>query len=97
MSDGDFWYAAAAKMLAPLLFAAAFGGGSMDDVVRWVDTQEETEVLDLLGAAGVPEAVHAARATFGKEDATAELDLHHRRDRSRAVRRPAGRGRSVLR
>jgi type IV secretion system protein VirD4 len=68
MSDGDFWYATAAKMLAPLLFAAAFGGGDMDDVVRWVDTQEEGEVLILLDAAGVPEAVNAARAAFGKED-----------------------------
>jgi type IV secretion system protein VirD4 len=68
MSDGDFWYATATKMLAPLLFAAAFGGCAMSDVVRWVDTHEEAEVLDLLGAAGVPEAIDAARSTFGKED-----------------------------
>ena len=68
MSDGDFWYATAAKMLAPLLFAAAFGQRSMDDVVRWVETCEEGEVLDLLAAAGVPEAVHSAGSMFGKED-----------------------------
>jgi type IV secretion system protein VirD4 len=68
MNDGDFWYATAAKMLAPLLLAAAFGGGDMGDVVRWVDTHEEVEVLDKLIAAGVPEAVHAARSTFGKEE-----------------------------
>jgi type IV secretion system protein VirD4 len=68
MSDGDFWYATAAKLLAPLLFAAACGKRSMDDVVRWVDTCEEGEVLDLLAAAGVPEAVHAAASMFGKED-----------------------------
>ncbi len=68
MTDGDFWYATATRMLAPLLFAAAVGRRDMDDVVRWVDTQEETEVLDLLAAAGVPEAVHAARSAFGKED-----------------------------
>jgi type IV secretion system protein VirD4 len=68
MSDGDFWYATATRMLAPLLFAAAFGGGDMDDVVRWVDTQEENEVLGLLEATGVPEAVNACRSTFGKED-----------------------------
>jgi len=68
MSDGDFWYATATKMLAPLLFAAAFGGHGMHDVIRWVDTHEESEVLDLLDAAGVPEAVHAALSTFGKED-----------------------------
>jgi type IV secretion system protein VirD4 len=68
MSDGDFWYATATRMLAPLLFAAACGRRDMDDVVRWVDTQEETEVIDLLVAAGVPEAIQAARSAFGKED-----------------------------
>jgi type IV secretion system protein VirD4 len=68
MSDGDFWYATATKMLAPLLFAAAFGRREMDDVVRWVDTHEEAEVLDLLHRAGVPEAVHAALSAFGKEE-----------------------------
>ncbi len=67
MSDGDFWYATATKMLAPLLFAAAFGKGDMADVVRWVDTHEEAEVLDLLGATGVPEAINAARSLFGKD------------------------------
>jgi type IV secretion system protein VirD4 len=68
MSDGDFWYATAARMLAPLLFAAASGRRDMSDVVRWVDTQEEDEVLHLLADTGVPEALNAARATFGKED-----------------------------
>ncbi len=68
MADGDFWYATAAKLLAPLLFAAATGGRSMADVVRWVDTQEEEEVLDHLATAGVIEAIQAARASFGKED-----------------------------
>jgi type IV secretion system protein VirD4 len=59
MSDGDFWYATATKMLAPLLFAAAFGRRGMHDVIRWVDTHEESEVLDLLDA---------SLSTFGKED-----------------------------
>ena len=68
MSDGDFWYATAAKMLAPLLFAAAFGERDMADVVRWVDTREQAEILELLGAAGVSEAIDAAWSAFGKED-----------------------------
>jgi type IV secretion system protein VirD4 len=68
MGDGDFWYATATKMLAPLLFAAAVGGRQMTDVVRWVDAQEESEVLELLYAAGVPEAVAAALSLFGKEE-----------------------------
>jgi type IV secretion system protein VirD4 len=68
MSDGDFWYATAARLLAPLLFAAAFGRRNMDDVIRWVETQEEAEVLDLLAASGVVEADQAARSAFGKEE-----------------------------
>ena len=68
MSDGDFWYATATKMLAPLLFAAASGDLQMADVVRWVDTQEESEVLELLYATGVPEAVASAHSLFGKEE-----------------------------
>ena len=66
--DGEFWYATAAKLLAPLLFAAATGGGTIDDVARWVDTQEVAEVLELLEAAGVEEAIWAARATWQRDD-----------------------------
>ncbi len=68
MSDGDFWYATAAKMLAPLLFAAATGDRSMDDVVRWVATKEEREVIEILEVAGVDQAIQAAWSAFGKEE-----------------------------
>ncbi len=68
MTDADFWYASAAKLLAPLLFAAACAGRGIAEVARWVDTQEVDEVLDLLAAAGVPEALDAARASFARED-----------------------------
>ncbi len=68
MQDGDFWYATAARMLAPLLFAAALGRREMADVLHWVETGEEAEVLDLLGRGGVPEALDAARSAFGKEE-----------------------------
>ncbi len=68
LTDGDFWYATAAKLLAPLFFAAATARCDLADVVRWVDTQEVDEVLDLLLAAGVPEALHAARASFTRDD-----------------------------
>jgi type IV secretion system protein VirD4 len=67
-ADGEFWYATAAKLLAPLLFAAAFGGASLGDVVRWVDTQEVGEVLDLLEAAAVEEAIWSARASWQREE-----------------------------
>jgi len=67
-ADGEFWYATAAKLLAPLLFAASNGGLEMRDVVRWVDTQEVGEVADILAATGVPEAMQAARATWQRDD-----------------------------
>ena len=69
-ADGEFWYATAAKLLAPLLFAGAHAGRSMHDVVRWVDTQESEEVADILHASGVPEAMQAARATWLRDDRT---------------------------
>jgi len=68
LTDGEFWYATAAKLLAPLLFAAATGGRTMEDVVRWVDGHEEDEVLDLLHATGVESAVLAVRASFGRDE-----------------------------
>jgi type IV secretion system protein VirD4 len=67
LSDGDFWYATAAKTLAPYLFAAATSGRSISDVVRWVNLQEEREVRAALEQAGVPEALEAAIASFRRE------------------------------
>jgi type IV secretion system protein VirD4 len=69
-ADGEFWLATAAKLLGPLLFAAARGRRTMTDVVRWVDRQEVGEVADLLEQAGVPEALDAARATWCRDDRT---------------------------
>ncbi len=52
-ADGEFWYATAAKLLAPLFVAAALDRRTMADVVRWVDTQEVGEVSSHFGAGGV--------------------------------------------
>lgn len=68
LQESDFWYANAAKLLAPLLFAAATSDLSMSDVVRWVDLQEEGEVRLLLEAEGVREALAAAAASWKRED-----------------------------
>jgi type IV secretion system protein VirD4 len=68
LADGDFWYATAAKLLAPLLLAAATSGGTMTDVVRWVDTQEVDEVFDALTASGEQSALQAMRAAWGRDD-----------------------------
>ncbi len=67
-ADGEFWYAAAAKLLAPLLYAASIAQLTMHDVVRWVDTQEMVEVADILAATGTPEALQSARATWQREE-----------------------------
>ncbi|MBA3566223.1 MAG: type IV secretory system conjugative DNA transfer family protein [Actinobacteria bacterium] len=40
----EFWYGATAKLLAPILLAAACSGGTMVQVVQWVDVQEDERV-----------------------------------------------------
>ncbi len=69
-ADGEFWYATAAKLLAPLFHAAALDRRTMADVVRWVDTQEVGEVAAVLEQSGAPEALDAARATWCRDDRT---------------------------
>ena len=66
LTDADFWYAAAGKLLAPLLYGAARTGRSIADVVRWVNLQEQTEVLAALKGAE-PAAIDAAKASFTRE------------------------------
>ncbi|MCU1489609.1 MAG: type secretory system conjugative transfer family protein [Acidimicrobiaceae bacterium] len=68
MEDAGFWYATAEKLLAPLLFAAATSHAQMEDLVRWVDTEEVSEVLVALERAGEPAALQAAGASFARED-----------------------------
>ncbi len=87
--DGEFWYATAAKLLAPVLFAAARDGRTMADVVRWVDTQEAGEVADALERAGVPEALDAAQRQLGSRRTNPQLGLHDGGDGARALRRGA--------
>ncbi len=81
-SHERFWTPLARKLLAPLLFAAGATGLGMSDVVRWIDTQEDTEVTDLLDELGVAEAANAFIAsrkrpgdTLGSVYATAEAVL----------------------
>jgi type IV secretion system protein VirD4 len=68
LTDADFWYATAAKLLAPLLFAAARTGRGMSEVVRWVDEQEVGEVVALLEVIGAPEALQAAWASWRRDE-----------------------------
>jgi type IV secretion system protein VirD4 len=70
MGDDDFWYAAAAKLLAPHLLAAAIGRRDIADVVRWIDVQDQDEVGELLDRAGVAEASRAAMASWERDERT---------------------------
>jgi type IV secretion system protein VirD4 len=68
LDDSEFWYQAAAKLLAPLLYAAAATGGTISDVVSWVDTQDESEVRTALIQANDSSALQAAAATWNREE-----------------------------
>ena len=41
---GEFWYGATAKLLAPILLAAACSGGTVAQVVQWVDAEDDERV-----------------------------------------------------
>jgi type IV secretion system protein VirD4 len=68
LTDGDFWYSAAAKLLAPILYAAATAGLTMDEVVAWIDTQEERLVLAALEATGCQAALDAMQANWSRDE-----------------------------
>jgi type IV secretion system protein VirD4 len=68
MADADFWYATAAKLLGPVLLAAAGSGRTMADVVAWIDVQEELEVAECLAAMEQDVALRAARATWARDE-----------------------------
>ncbi len=68
LSDAAFWYAAAAKQLAPLLLAARLHGGTMAAVVRWNNLAEFDEPLAALDAAGEVDASVALAACVARDD-----------------------------
>lgn len=69
--DAEFWLQMAAKLLAPLLVAAAGKiDGSMRDVVAWVDSGEQAAVSGLLLDLGEPDAHAAFLATCRREERT---------------------------
>jgi type IV secretion system protein VirD4 len=70
LEDAEFWYTAAEKLLAPLLFAAAKSGGQMADVIRWLNEGEEAEeeVSEKLTIAQAKDALGAWRANWNREE-----------------------------
>jgi type IV secretion system protein VirD4 len=70
IENAPFWYGAAEKLLAPLLFAAHHSELTMRDVIRWLDTKNQEEVLLGLAFAGERAAENAFSATINRENRT---------------------------
>lgn len=70
LEDSDFWFAAAEKLMAPLLFAAASSGGAMADVIRWLDggADAEPDVTKRLRETGSEDALSAWKANWNREE-----------------------------
>ena len=70
LENADFWHAAAEKLIAPLLFAAARDARPIAQVVRWLDEgiEAEPEVTELLARSNEERAVVAWQATWGREE-----------------------------
>jgi type IV secretion system protein VirD4 len=66
----DFWYAATAKVLAPILLAAASVGGTMIQVITWVDSMEDGPVTDALELNNERQAISAFEAIALWDDRT---------------------------
>jgi type IV secretion system protein VirD4 len=66
--NARFWESLGAKLLAPLLFAAAHTGGGVRKVSSWVDRRETREVTDLLGYLADVDALDAWAATCAREE-----------------------------
>jgi type IV secretion system protein VirD4 len=67
---GDFWYGATTKLLAPILLAAACSGGSMAQVVAWVDSMDTKHTERALTENDEQEAIDALAAIALWDDRT---------------------------
>jgi len=85
MEGGDFWAIAAEQRLAPLLYAAARSGGTVETLVRWVYGQGSRELDEALAQA-------AGEAT----DEQSLADAHAAYDAVRAFESQADRTRSSI-
>jgi type IV secretion system protein VirD4 len=83
VEGGDFWAIAAEQRLAPLLFAAAGSGASIDSVVRWAYGQGQRELhqalATLAGTAQDEAQLDGANAAY---DAVSAFEVQADRTRS---------------
>jgi type IV secretion system protein VirD4 len=66
--NARFWENLGAKLLAPLLYAAAGTGRQMTDVARWVDRRAAAEPEAALLGLGDPDALDAWTASRSREE-----------------------------
>ena len=70
VEDPEFWLRLARKLLAPLLLAASVGELTIADVLRWVDTQDDSEPRWILESAGEAAALQAFEASLNRDPKT---------------------------
>ncbi len=66
--NATFWESLAAKLLAPLLYAAAGTGRSLRHLAAWVDRRETTEITEALSSLGDLDALDAWAASCAREE-----------------------------
>lgn len=91
LRDGDFWFATAEKLIAPLLFVAARSEGRMAEVVAWLDEGPEAceaemrERLENMGAVWEkkPEGEEAGQETQAQADSVQQDTLEESAQKAR--------------
>jgi type IV secretion system protein VirD4 len=71
LEGADFWFATAEKLIAPLLLAARRSGGSMANIIAWLDEGPEAceaAVAPILADLGADDAARAFTATQNREE-----------------------------
>lgn len=63
-----YWRGEAAKLLAPLLHAAAHGNLPIDAVLNWLDSQSTQEPVDALAKASANAAIRQLKAVTGLDE-----------------------------
>lgn len=69
LQNASFWYSAAERLIAPMLFASASSGGSMIEVIRWLNEggEAKTKVTSLLEEAEDTDALGTWKANWNRD------------------------------
>ena len=70
LAASRFWDAMAAKLLEPMLHAAALDNRTMRDVVAWIDERNTVNVENILEHHGAMDALRSFRASHERDDRT---------------------------